>query len=392
MRYELASSSWGEEELSAIQAVVNSGQFTMGECVRTFERNFASEYGVKHAVMVSSGSTANLVSVAALFHKKDRPLARGDEVIVPAIAWATTYYPLQQYGLKLRFVDVDIETLNMDVRQLEAALTPRTRMVVAVSVLGNPAELDVIRQFCDRHDLYLFEDNCESMGAVLNGRKCGTFGDINTFSLFYSHHIAAMEGGVILTDDDELYELALSLRAHGWVRDLPQDSCLYERSENQFFEAYRFILPGYNARPLELSGAIAVEQLKKLEQGIRQRRQNARYFQELFSNDNRFLLQKENGESSWFSFTMIVNPQLALGRDAVFAVLRKADIGFRMVTGGNFLRHDVIKYFDYTVVGDVVKADIVHDRGFFVGNHPHDIRPQLDQLYAALASLDAWLD
>ena len=180
--YDLASHTWGAEEHQAIQRVIESGQLTMGPSVRQFEEDFARRFGVKHALMVSSGSAANLVGVAALFYKKERPLQRGDEVIVPSISWATTYYPLQQYGLRLRFVDVDLHTLNIDVTQLARALTPRTRMVVAVSILGNPCALDVLRAFCDRHGLYLLEDNCESMGATLSGKPCGTFGDINTFS------------------------------------------------------------------------------------------------------------------------------------------------------------------------------------------------------------------
>src|SRR5687767_6946636 len=174
MFYDLASTTWGDEERDAIQRVIDSDRFTMGEHVRTFEERFAAHFGMKHAVMVNSGSSANLVASAALFYKRERPLQRGDEVIVPAISWATTYHPLQQYGLKLRFVDVDLHTLNMDVSRLEQALTPRTRMVVAVSILGNPAAVDVIRAFCDRHGLYFLEDNCESMGASLNGKFTGT--------------------------------------------------------------------------------------------------------------------------------------------------------------------------------------------------------------------------
>ncbi len=386
MFFELASSSWGKEETQAIQDVIASDRFTMGERVKAFELSFAEKMGMKHAVMVSSGSTANLVATAALSFKKERPLQRGDEVIVPAISWATTYYPLQQYGLKLRFVDVDLDNLGMDVSKLEQALTPNTRMVMGVSVLGNPAALDVMRTFCDKHGLYLFEDNCESLGAELNGRKCGTFGDINTFSFFFSHHVATMEGGMILTDDEELYHLCLSLRAHGWVRDLPQDTSLCDRQEDAFNEAYRFILPGYNARPLEMSGAIGIEQLKKLDAMTEVRRQNAVLFRELIGTDERYILQKENGKSSCFSFTMIVKPDCGITRDQVFEKLRQADIGFRMITGGNFLRHDVIRYFDYDVVGGATpNADLAHDNGFFVGNHPHDLRPQLERLQQVLS-------
>jgi CDP-6-deoxy-D-xylo-4-hexulose-3-dehydrase len=384
--YDLASTSWGSEEIDALHRVVESGQLTMGPNVHQFEADFARKFGIRHALMVSSGSAANLIGVAALFFKEDRPLRRGDEVIVPSISWSTTYYPLQQYGLRLRFVDVALNTLNIDVTQLERALTPRTRMVVAVSILGNPCALDVLRSFCDKHSLYLFEDNCESMAATLNGRWCGTFGDINTFSSFFSHHISTMEGGVLATDDTELYHLARSLRAHGWTRDLPEDSKIYERRADDFFEAYRFILPGYNARPLELSGAIGVEQLKKLDGMVEVRRRNAKLFTSLFDGDDRFIIQRElpGARSSWFSFTVILNPALDIDRANVMQALRGAGIGYRIITGGCFLRHDVIKYFDYDTVGEIVNANVAHDRGFFVGNHPQDLTTQIERLREVL--------
>lgn len=385
MFYELAAPTWGREELDAIQQVVEKGRFTMGEQVARFEESFARYFGMRHAVMVNSGSSANLASVAALFYKRDRPLERGDEVIVPAVSWSTTYHPLQQYGLKLKFVDVEIDSLNVDVSQLEAALGPRTRMVVAVSILGNPAALDVMRAFCDRHGLYLLEDNCESMDAELAGRKTGTFGELNTFSFFFSHHISTMEGGMVLTDDLELCHLVRSLRAHGWTRDLPHDSPLFERSGSDHFEAYRFILPGYNLRPVEMSGAIGLEQLKKLPAMTERRRANLAVFEELFGRDDRFIIQRENGRSSSFSFPIVLNPERDPDRERVFAALREADIGFRIITGGCFLRHDVIRHYDYEIVGGAVpNAEMAHDYGFFVGNHPFDLAPQIERLYAVL--------
>src|SRR3990167_6790965 len=150
MTYELASSTWGEEEIQAMHRVIDSGMFTMGAEVKQFEADFARKFGGKYALMVNSGSSANLLAVAALFYKEDNPLKPGDEVIVPAISWSTTYYPLMQYGLKLKFIDIDLNTLNMDITQLEKALTPKTRMLTAVSILGNPAALDVMRKFCDK--------------------------------------------------------------------------------------------------------------------------------------------------------------------------------------------------------------------------------------------------
>ncbi|MBP7065544.1 DegT/DnrJ/EryC1/StrS aminotransferase family protein [Ferrovibrio sp.] len=387
MFYDLAASSWGPEEIEAMQRVIAGGFFTMGENVKALEREFADYFGMKYGVMVNSGSSANLVSTAALFYKRERPLQRGDEVIVPAISWATTYHPLQQYGLKLRFIDVDLQTLNMDVSKLEQALTPRTRAIVAVSILGNPAAMDVLRSFADQHGLYLLEDNCESMDAELGGRKTGTFGHLNTFSFFFSHHISTMEGGMILTDDEELAHLCRSIRAHGWTRDLPPDTKIYDRKGSDFYEAYRFILPGYNVRPLELSGAIGREQIKKLPAMTEQRRKNWALFQELFGKDERFIIQKENGKSSAFSFTLILNPERNVDRDRVFGALRDADIGYRIITGGNFLRHDVMKYYDYEIVGDVKNADLAHDHGFFVGNHPQDLTAQLERLRSVLHNI-----
>jgi len=382
--YELASDSWGHEEINAIQSVVDSGRYTMGEKVSEFELAFASKFGSRHCLMVSSGSMANLVSVAALFYKSDKPLQKGDEVIVPAISWATSFYPLQQYGLSLRFVDVDLETLNIDISKLEEALTPKTRMVMAVSILGNPAELTELRKFCKKHDLILFEDNCESMGASLDGKYTGTFGDIGTFSTFFSHHISTMEGGLIITDDEDLFHLMKSIRAHGWSRDLPDDTSIYNKSDDDFFEAYRFILPGYNARPLEFSGAIGLQQLKKLDDLVAIRRKNADLFVELFGDDERFIIQKENGSSSWFSFTLILNPDIKTDRKQCLDHLRKEDIQFRIITGGCFPRHDVIKYFDYEIVDNLDNANIAHDRGFFVGNHPKNIEKELTNLHSIL--------
>lgn len=298
MAYELAADSWDDREIAALHRVIASGQYTMGPEVAAFEEEFARFFDRRHAIMTNSGSSANLVSVAAMAHRRHGgpPLRRGDEAIVPAISWATTYHPLQQYGLRLRFVDVELETLNMDTSRLEQALTDRTRLLVAVSILGNPAALDVMRDFADRHGLLFLEDNCESIGARLNGRYTGGFGDMATASFFFSHHISTMEGGMIVTDDDELAHLARAIRAHGWTRDIPKDSPIYTAGDNAHFEAYRFILPGYNVRPLEFSGAVGRVQLEKLPEMIAARRANLARFRNRFEGDDRFILQRENGE------------------------------------------------------------------------------------------------
>ena len=391
MLYRLTADSWDERERAAITSVVQSGQLTMGPRTAQFERAFAKYLGRKFAVMVNSGSSANLVGVASLFYRAKNPLKVGDEVIVPAVSWSTTYCPLQQYGLKLRFVDVELDTLNMDTAQLDAALTSRTRMIVGVSILGNPAALDVMRKFADFHGLIFFEDNCESLGAELDGKKTGTFGDVSTFSTFYSHHISTVEGGMLTTDDPELYALAKSIRAHGWARDVPRIAGVYkpEDCNGDFERAYRFIVPGYNVRPQEINAAVGLVQLDKLPEMIKARRKNLVLFQALFKNDERFTIQRENGVSSSFCFPIIINPEIVylgpdLIRNRVARRLWDADIETRMITGGCFPRHEVIRYFDFETVGLLPAANIVHDFGFFVGNHPFSLDEQICRLYQVL--------
>jgi CDP-6-deoxy-D-xylo-4-hexulose-3-dehydrase len=291
---------------------------------------------------------------------------------------------LQQYGLKLKIVDIELATINMDCRQLEAAVGPRTRAIMGFIILGNPAALDVMWRFADERGLYFIEDNCESMDAELGGKKAGTFGHLSTFSSFFSHHISTMEGGMVTTDDRELFELVKSMRAHGWVRDLPADSIIYDKRNDDFYEAYRFILPGYNVRPIELSGAIGIEQLKKLPAMTAERRKNWALFQKLFGGDNRFIIQRENGKSSAFSFTIVLNPEAELQRPKIMRALTDADIGFRIITGGCVTRHDVIKHYDYECVDGLPNANLAHDQGFFVGNHPFDLTAQIERLREVL--------
>ncbi|WP_373002784.1 DegT/DnrJ/EryC1/StrS family aminotransferase [Sulfurimonas sp.] len=386
MNYKLAYSTFGQEEKDAMYKVIDSDIFSMGKNVKEFESEFAIFFGKKYAVMVNSGSSANLVALASLFYKQESPLKKGDEVIVPCISWATTFYPLQQYGLKLKFVDIELETLNYDIKQLKASITENTKMIVTVSVLGNPCYFDEIEELCKKNNIILFDDNCESMGAEYNGKFTGTSGLLNTFSTFFSHHMSTMEGGLILTDDKEIYSLCKSLRNHGWTRDQDSDSEIYQKKDDDFFEAYRFILPGYNVRPGELQGALGLQQIKKLPSMIKQRRKNALYFQSKFKDDKRFIIQKEVGKSSWFSFTLILHPKANIQKKSLFKKLQDSNIEFRIITGGNFLEHDVIRYFDYEVVSDK-NASYAHNNGFFVGNAPTDLTKEIDYLYNTLKEL-----
>lgn len=383
MKYELASSSWGKEEIEAIKSVIDGDMYTMGKAVDRFESDFARFTDHKYCVMVNSGSSANLLAIAAMFYKKDNPLKRGDEVIVPAVSWATTYYPLYQYGLHLKFVDVDLDTLNFDLKQLEAAVSDKTRLIFAVNLLGNPNDYDEIKRIIGNRNIYLLEDNCESLGAVYKGKPLGSIGLMGTYSTFFSHHMSTMEGGLIGTDDEELYNLLLCLRSHGWTRHLPKENKLCVKSDNSFEESWRFLLPGYNVRPIEMMGAIGVEQLKKLPEFIRHRRENAEYFKKLFEKDDRFILQKEIGQSSWFGFSFLIK-DASIDRTEIIRKLTEAHIDTRPIVAGNFAKKEVVKYFDHKIFGDLQNADFVEKRGFFVGNHQFDIRDKIDYLKQTL--------
>jgi CDP-4-dehydro-6-deoxyglucose reductase, E1 len=371
VRYPLASSSWGAEELAAMQAVITSGQFTMGERVAQFEREFAAFNGNRFAVMVNSGSSANLLMVAALFHTRNPKLKlqRGDEVIVPAVSWSTTYAPLHQYGLKLKFVDIDLHTLNLDVQALASAITPRTRAIFAVNLLGNPNDFAAINRLIAGRDIVLFEDNCESMGASLGARKAGSFGVMGSASTFFSHHISTMEGGLVTTDDEELHQVMLCLRAHGWTRNLPKHNLVCgTKSDDPFEESFRFVLPGYNLRPLELSGALGSEQLKRLPSLVAARRANAAALQAAMAGHPSLMLQAETGSSSWFGFSLVIRPGVRRDRKALIGALREAGFECRPIVAGNFAKNPVVQLFDHEVHGELKNAQYIDSHGLFVGN------------------------
>ena len=376
MEYSLASDTWNEKEVSAIHRVIDSGRYTMGKEVRKYEEEFANFFGTKHAVMTNSGSSANLLMLATLylhpkFKKVDNP-----NVIVPTVSWSTTYFPVQQYGFQLKFVDVDVETFNIDTNSVENSIDENTVAVFAVNLLGNPCELQKLKDICEAKNIVLLEDNCESLGALEQNKQAGTFGTMGSFSFFFSHHLQTMEGGMVVTDDDDLVDYLRSIRAHGWVRDLQDNSSLYTKTGDSFEDSFRFVLPGYCVRPLEMSGAIGQEQLKKWPDMFERRRKNASIAKELFADLPYIKLQKEHDTSSWFGFGFVVTGDLANKRAKVLQRLNENGVETRPIVAGNFLRNPVIKHINY-IAGDCTNADTLHDKGFFIGNDIRDLESNL---------------
>ena len=381
----LAHSTWDSEELQALQDVIASGIFTMGPKVAEFEKAFADYHKSKYCVMVNSGSSANFLMIAALFFTKiGKSLKQGDEVIVPAVSWSTTYSPLYYHGLKLRFVDVDINSLNIDVDLVEAAITLNTKAIFAVNLLGNSADYQKLIQICEKHNLILIEDNCESLGSENMGKRTGTFGLVSSCSAFFSHHISTMEGGLILTDDEEIYHILLSIRAHGWIRNLPPNNLITKKSADPFFESFRFVLPGYNLRPLEMSGAVGIAQIKKLDNLIEKRRANYFLFKDSMKPFTFIKLQEEIGSSSWFGFSMIIDESYGLSRNKLVEILIANNIECRPIVSGNIIKNEMIHYFDYSIFGNLDVADTIHNQGLFIGNHHVDIKDGLKNLVETL--------
>lgn len=385
-KYLLSDDTWDKEELDAIDEVIKSNFFTMGEKVKKYEKEFAEKFGTKYAVMSNSGSSANLLAIAALVYSKK--LKAGDEVIVPAVSWSTTFFPLAQYNLKLKFVDINIETLNIDVEKLKDAITEKTRAIFAVNLLGNPNQFKEILDICEQNSIILLEDNCESMGANYEGKKLGTIVLIGTYSTFYSHHLCTMEGGVTVTDDEELYHYMLSIRAHGWTRNLPENSKIYKKKEDPFYESFNFIMPGYNLRPLEMEAAIGSVQLKKLDKIIDQRRKNANYFKEKMKKFANIQIQKEIEESSWFGFALILKGEYEGKRQELVEVLRNYQIEVRPIVAGNFTRNKAIDFLNYEIFKELKNADYIHENGLFVGNHSVDNQENIDILIKAIEEFD----
>lgn len=381
-KFPLAHDSWDNDEKEAIYQVVKEGYFTMGPKVKKFEEEFSKYIGSKYSIMVNSGSSANLLMVASLFYTKNKSkkLNEGDEIIVPAVSWSTSYYPLYQYGLKIKFVDVDLETLNYDLKKLKSAISNKTKAILAVNLLGNPNDFAEIKKITGKKDILIIEDNCESMGAEFQNKKTGTIGLMGTFSFFFSHHISTMEGGMIVTDDKELYHILLSLRSHGWTRNLPENNLVIKKSKNNFEESFRFVLPGYNLRPLEMSGAIGSIQLHKFPKFLYQRRKNSEKFLAKMESFKDIIVQKEIGKSSWFGFSLVINKESNLKRENLIKILNNLGFECRPIVAGNFAKNEVTKYFDSEISDNLENADYIDKNGLFIGNHHLDMREAINSI------------
>ena len=391
-RVSYASRVFDEKEMLSLTDATLDFWLTTGRFADEFEKKFAEWIGVKHAYLVNSGSSANLLAFMTLTAPElgERQIKRGDEIITVACGFPTTVTPALQYGAVPVFVDVTVPQYNIDVRRLEEALSEKTKAVMIAHTLGNPFDLSAVKAFCDKHSLWLVEDNCDALGSryTINGETkfTGTWGDIGTSSFYPPHHMTMGEGGAVYTNNAQLSKLILSFR--DWGRDCicpsGQDNFCKHRFLGQYGELpkgydhkYTYSHFGYNLKVTDMQAAVGVEQLKKFPSFIERRKENWAFLREQLSSLSEDLIlpePAENADPSWFGFLISVKKDSSVKRNALTAYLEERNIQTRLLFSGNLIKHpcfNQIRNTDaYRVVGDLTETDYIMEHTFWIGVYP----------------------
>lgn len=399
-RIPYASRVYDEKEMCALTDAMLDFWLTSGRFSLEFENNFAKWIGVKYAHIVNSGSSANLLAFAVLTAKElgDRQIKRGDEVITVACTFPTTIAPIIQYGAIPVFLDVTIPQYNIDVTQLEKALSKKTKAVFIAHTLGNPFDIKTVKEFCTKHNLWLIEDNCDALGSTytIDGitKYTGTWGDIGTSSFYPPHHMTMGEGGCVYTDNPLLHKLILSYR--DWGRDCMcpsgMDNICNHRFDRKFGELpfgydhkYVYSHLGFNLKATDMQAAIGCEQLKKISSFIKKRQQNWNYlYKKLECLKDELILPEavENGNPSWFGFLMTIKKNNI--RNDLIKFLEENNIQTRLLFSGNIIKHpcfDQIRGTDlYRVIGNLDNTEEILNNTFWVGVYPGMTKSMLDNI------------
>lgn len=391
-RISYASRVYDEKEMQALVDATLDFWLTTGRFADKFEKEFASWIGVKYVHLVNSGSSANLIAFTVLTapELKERQIKRGDEVITVACGFPTTVAPILQYGAVPVFVDVTMPQYNIDISKLEEAYSDKTKAVMIAHTLGNPFDLKEVKAFCEKHNLWLVEDNCDALGTkyTMDGvtKFTGTWGNIGTSSFYPPHHMTMGEGGAVYTDDPLLHRLILSYR--DWGRDCicpsGHDGVCGHRFDRQFGELplgydhkYTYIHFGYNLKVTDMQAAVGCEQLKKFPTFIERRRHNwARLYKDLEPVADKLILPEpaENSEPSWFGFLISVKPESGLDRNKITKYVEDHNVQTRLLFSGNLIKHpafDQIRGSDaYRVAGSLEVTDFIMNNTFWIGVYP----------------------
>jgi CDP-6-deoxy-D-xylo-4-hexulose-3-dehydrase len=387
----------GAGELKNMVEASLDGWLTTGRFNEQFEAALANVLGVRHVLTVNSGSSANLVAFSALTSPRlgARAIRPGDEVISVAAGFPTTVNPILQFGAVPVFVDVDIPTYNIDVAKIEAAISPKTRVIMLAHTLGNPFNLEVVTAFCKKYGLWLVEDCCDALGATYNGKKVGTFGDIGTLSFYPAHHITMGEGGAVFTNNDELRRIAESFR--DWGRDCycapGRDNTCNKRFcwklgqlPQGYDHKYTYSHLGYNLKITDMQAACALAQLDRLDGFVAQRRRNFAFLRERLADAADYLILPQatpGSDPSWFGFPITLRETAPVGRNDLLSYLDQRKIGTRLLFAGNLVKQPYMAGRTYRVASDLTNTDIVMNNTFWIGVYPGLNEEMLD--YAASA-------
>ena len=372
-----------EDLLQGVEAVMD-GWLTTGRFANDFERQLAKYVGSRYALLVNSGSSANLLAFYTLTSPKlgDRAIMRGDEVITVACGFPTTVNPIIQFGAIPVFLDIEMDTHNIDVSLLEEALSSKTKAVMLAHTLGNPFNLDQVKAFCQEHGLWLIEDNCDSLGSDYRDKKTGTFGDLATLSFYPAHHITMGEGGAVLINNAKLKKIAESFR--DWGRDCwcepGKDNTCGKRFSHDFEglpfgydHKYVYSHIGFNLKATDMQAAIGLSQLKKIDNFIAKRRSNHDRYSEFFKGHPEFfeiIRAQDNSKPSWFGFTLSIREGAPFDRRTITQYLEEKKIGTRLVFSGNLLRQPAYRDIQRRVIGNLKNTDHVLTNSFWIGVWP----------------------
>ena len=371
-KISIASPTYGFAEVNEALDSLLSTWVTMGKKVKKFENSFARYIGSKYSVMVNSGSSANLLALSILTNPKfSKRIKLGSEVLTPAVTWATTIFPIANVNLVPSFIDVDLENFNLDVDKLRKSITKKTKAIMPVHLLGNPANMKEIIDIAKEYNLFVIEDSCEAHGAEFNNKKIGSFGDISTFSFFLSHHISTIEGGMLLTKNEEIFELAKAMRAFGWIRD--QKNKKQTAKKNPKLDP-RFLFDnlGYNIRPTEIQGSFGIHQIKKLEKFIKIRTNNANFWNKKLEKFSNYLLlhsERPNTRHVWFAYPITVRSSSPFSRNQLVNFLEKKNIETRPIMASDITQQPAIKLIKKKINKPLTNSKFIHSNSFFIGVH-----------------------
>lgn len=387
---------YDEKEMQAVVDSCLDFWLTLGKEGKKFCEDFSKYLGVNNVLVTNSGSSANLLAIAALCSRDVKNhLKEGDEVITTALNFPTTITPIIQNNMIPVLVDCEVGSNNIDVDKIEDAISPKTRAIIIAHTLGNPVEMDKLMKIAKKHKLFVIEDTCDALGSKYDGKLCGTFGDISTYSFYAAHHITMGEGGACATDNQEIYRTMLSIR--DWGRGCycetgeknPLGACnnrfgfKYEELPEGYDHKYIYTNLGYNLKPLDIQCAIGIQQLKKLEGFIKRRKDSFENLNGFFQKYEKcFILPtvKERAEPSWFAFPLTVRKDADFSRKDIVKYLEKNMIETRMIFAGNILRQPGFKDMKCRIVGSLENSDYVAENSFFIGVYPGITKEKMEYI------------